>query len=159
MSRLLPAISFRDPLNSPNVIHVEWKGGMAFEGRGPSGNAFMMDGIPEIGGHNLGPSPVEALTSALAACSGIDILTILEKKRQKVTAYRLEVDYDRDPIESGWPRPLKAIRLRHFISGENLDPAAVARAVELSDEKYCTVAATLRLGATVETEWFVVDGS
>lgn len=138
------------------MINVEWKGGMAFEGMGPSGNAFTMDAMPEVGGHNLGPSPVETLTASLAACSGIDVLSILEKKRQKVTAYRLEVDYDRDPVESGWPRPLKAIRLRHIISGENLDPAAVARAIELSDEKYCTVAATLRLGAPIATTWELV---
>lgn len=128
---------------------------MAFEGKGPSGNAFIMDGIPEVGGHNLGPTPVEALAASLAACSGIDVLSILEKKRQKVTAYRLEVEYDRDPIESGWPRPLKAIRLRHFLKGVNLDPDAVARAVELSDEKYCTAAATLRAGVPIETKWTI----
>ncbi|RYG43071.1 OsmC family peroxiredoxin [bacterium] len=137
------------------MIHIEWKGGMAFEGKGPSGVAFTMDGIPEVGGKDLGPTPVEALAAALAACSGIDVLSILEKKRQIVTGYRMEVEYDRDPIESGWPRPLKSIRLRHFLSGDNLDPASVERAIELSDEKYCTVAATLRNGAPIETKWTI----
>jgi putative redox protein len=135
---------------------VRWKGGMAFEAEPPSGVKFTMDAHPEFGGEGQGPTPVEVLVSALAACSGIDVVSILEKKRQRVTEYAIEVEYDRDPPESGWPRPLKAIRVRHIVKGENLDPAAVARAVELSDEKYCTVASTLRVGVPITTTWEAV---
>ena len=116
-----------------------------------------MDAIPEVGGKELGPTPVEALVGSVAACSGIDVLSILEKKKQKVESYRMEVVYHRDPPGSEWPRPVKSMVIRHFIKGENLDPGAVDRSVKLSDEKYCTVIATLRIPVEVHSEWKIED--
>ncbi len=127
---------------------------MAFESQPPSGNGFTMDSHPEFGGTNLGPTPVEALLSALAACAAIDVLSILEKKKQVVTAYSIEIDGDRGP-EGTWPRPFTHIRVKHIVTGDNVDPAAVARAVQLSDEKYCTVISTLRSGPEIEMTYEV----
>ena len=81
-----------------------------------------------------------------------DVLDILHKKRQIVTSYRVEVDGDRPP-PGEYPRPFSAIRVRHIVSGENLDPIAVARAVELSDTKYCTVITTIRGTPEVTSTW------
>jgi len=128
---------------------------MAFESTGPSGVSFTMDAIPEVGGKDLGPTPVEALVGSVAACSGIDVMSILEKKKQKVESYRIEVEYHREPPGSEWPRPVKSMVVRHIIRGENLDPAAVERSVQLSDEKYCTVIASLRIPVEVRSEWKV----
>lgn len=136
------------------MLTVNWKGNMAFEADPPSGNRFILDAHPDFGGQNLGPSPVEALLASIAACSAMDVLSILQKKKQDVTAYRIEVEGDR--IAPGeWPRPFTAIRVRHIVSGNNVDPAAVERAVQLSDEKYCSVMATVREGAQIQSEWTI----
>lgn len=127
---------------------------MAFEASPPSGNRFVMDAYADSGGSNLGPTPVEALLSSAAGCTAMDVISILRKKQQTITGYRIEIEWDRGP-EGVYPRPVTAIRMTHFVSGENVDPAAVSRAVQLSDEKYCTVVATLRVGATVSSEWVI----
>jgi len=134
------------------MIDVTWKGGMAFEADVPSGNGFTMDATVESGGQNLGPSPVEALLSSVAACSAMDVVSILEKKRQVVTDYHIEVEWTRPP-QGQFPRPVLSIVVRHVLKGENLDPRAVAKAVELSDKKYCSVIATLRKCPPVVSEF------
>lgn len=133
---------------------VEWKGGMVFESTPPSGNRLVIDISVEEGGSNTGPSPVEALLSAIASCSAVDVVMILQKKKQIVTSYRVEIDGERGPV-GVYPRPFTSIVVRHIVSGENLDPAAVARAVSLSDDKYCTVLATIRSSPSVTSDWVI----
>lgn len=137
-------------------VSVEWKGQMAFEATPPSGNKWHMDAYPEAGGQGLGPTPLEAFLGSVAACTAMDVVNILAKKKQVVTSYRIEVEGDRPPLESGWPRPYTELRVKHILSGDNLDPEAVARAVELSDEKYCSVAATLRQSPPIKTVFEIV---
>lgn len=138
------------------MVTVNWLDGQAFEAEPPSGNRFLMDAYPKDGEGSRGPTPVETLLAAIGGCSAIDVLSILEKKRQKVTAYRVEVDGQRTP-EGEYPRPFASIVVRHIVTGENLDPLAVERAVELSDQKYCSVIATLRTGPTVTSEYVIED--
>ncbi|MFN3684867.1 MAG: OsmC family protein [Fimbriimonadaceae bacterium] len=138
------------------MVRVDWKGNMAFEATPPSGVKFVMDAYPESGGSNLGPTPLEAMLSSLAACSAMDVISILRKKKQNVTSYRVEVEGERGP-EGQYPRPYLSLTVRHIVKGENLDPAAVARAVELSDTKYCTVISTLRAAPKVESVWQIED--
>lgn len=131
---------------------VKWVDGTAFEGVTETGGRMEFDGSPDHSGR--GQSPMEALLCSLAACTAIDVISILKKKQQVVTAYRLEVTGERQP--SGvWPRPFTKITVRHLLKGVNLDPLAVARAVQLSDEKYCSVSATLREGPELASEWAV----
>lgn len=127
---------------------------MVFESTPPSGNRLVMDISVEEGGTNTGPTPVEALLSAIAGCSAVDVVMILQKKKQILTSYRVEIDGERGPI-GVYPRPFVSVTMRHIVSGENLDPAAVARAVQLSDEKYCTVLATVRSAPAVTSEWAI----
>lgn len=140
------------------MITVHWKGGLAFESRPPSGATLALDALPDSGGQGLGPTPVEALLISAAACSGMDVVSILAKKRQNVTSYRIEVEWQRAP-EGEWPRPILGLILRHIVAGENLDPAAVARAVELSDVKYCTVVSTLRSAPAVSSEYHIEENT
>lgn len=133
-------------------MRVIWKGGMAFEACGDSGIPFTMDSTIEFGGQREGPTPVEALLGAAAACSAMDVISILKKKKQEVTSYRIEVTGIRAP-EGSFPRPFESITVRHVLSGPNLDEAAVARSVQLSDEKYCTVIATLRAAPEVKSTY------
>jgi putative redox protein len=138
------------------MVRLEWKGGMTFEAEPPSGNKIFLSGGEDGDPSRKGPKPLETLLIALAGCTAMDVISILEKKRQKVTAYRVEVEGDRPP-EGTWPRPYVALRVRHVLSGENLDKDAVARAVELSDTKYCSVTATLRTSPEVTSEWVVEE--
>ncbi|MCW5943578.1 MAG: OsmC family protein [Fimbriimonadaceae bacterium] len=134
---------------------VDWRGEAVFEAKPPSGATLRMDTHPDFGGSE-GPTPMETLLAAAAACSGIDVVDILRKKRQKVTAYRIEVEAERTE-EGVYPRPFRKVVLRHVLSGDDLDPDAVAQAVRLSDEKYCSVVATLRMAPSVESEWTVAE--
>jgi putative redox protein len=136
------------------MVQVDWKGDMVFEATPPSGRVLVFDAYPEDGLETRGPTPIEAFLSSLAACTAMDVISILKKKRQEVASYRVEIEGDREPPGT-WPRPFRSITVRHIVSGPNLDPVAVSRAVELSDEKYCSVSATLREGPQIQTEWRV----
>lgn len=124
---------------------------MVFDAEVPSGSGFTMDAYPEEGHQTKGPTPVEALLSSIAACSAMDVVNLLEKKRQKVESYRVEVEGDRVPPGT-FPRPFLSIRVKHIVKGD-VDPEAMARAIELTDEKYCSVIATLRQAPKVESVW------
>jgi putative redox protein len=134
------------------MVTVNWKGGMAFESAPPSGSGFVMDAHPDYGGQGLGPSPVEAFLSAVAACSAMDVIAVMQKKRQEVTSYRIEIDGERT-TPGEFPRPFTSIVVRHILTGKDLDEAAVQKAVELSDQKYCSVIATLRQCPAIGSEW------
>jgi putative redox protein len=133
---------------------VEWDGEMGFVAHPPSGFVFTMDSDAEFGGKGKGPMPMETLLCALAACTGMDVISILKKKRQTVTSYRIEVQGERPP-QGQWPRPFTLIVVKHYVEGPNLDEEAVKRAVELSDEKYCSVSASLRSSVEIRSEWVV----
>lgn len=125
---------------------------MGFEAIVPSGGRLSFDTYADEGGDG-GPTPIEGLVASLAACSAMDVVSILQKMRQPVEGYRVEVEWERSP-QGEWPRPVVSIRVRHVLKGE-LDPAAVEKAVRLSDEKYCGVTATLRQPPRLETVWEV----
>lgn len=130
---------------------IDWKGKMVFEATPPTGNCFTMDAYPEVGGQNLGPTPLEAFIGGAAACSAMDVIHILKLKRQDVETYRIEVDGERD--EKGpYPRPYRTLRIRHIITGM-VDEAVLREAVRESDARFCTAIATLRFGPTVTSEY------
>jgi len=135
-------------------INLQWDGKMGFAGDAPSGARIVLDAHPESGGSGTGPTPVEALLASVAACSAMDVISILQKKRQEVTSYTVEVEHERAP-EGEWPRPITKFSIRHIVTGPNVDPEAVARSIQLSDEKYCTVMATLRLSPPIESTFEV----
>jgi len=133
-------------------MQLKWEGGMTFAAQTPSGGVARFQTAPETPGGNQHPTPVEALAAAIAACAAIDVVAILEKQRQSIDQYHVEIEYDRVP-KGTFPRPITAVRLRHVLSGPDLNSAFVERAVRLSDEKYCSVAATLRAGATISSDF------
>ncbi|MGI8922937.1 MAG: OsmC family protein [Fimbriimonadales bacterium] len=129
---------------------LAWAGGLRFDAEPPSGFSFSFDSVED--GEPAGPSPMETLLVSLAACTAMDVISILEKKRQKVTSYKVRISGDRPPAGE-WPRPFERIMIKHIVGGEDIDPAAVERAIELSDGKYCSVAATLRHKPEVVNDW------
>jgi putative redox protein len=123
--------------------------GLRFRGEDDAGRSILLDS----GEGAVAPSPVVALLLALGGCSGMDVIGILRKKRQRVTAYAIELIGQR---REEHPRGFTAIEVVHHLEGEGLDPQAIADAIELSDTKYCSVHATLVPGVTV-TSRFVID--
>jgi putative redox protein len=120
---------------------VTWKGGMGFTGYVPSGHEVPMDTFENVGGKNSAPRPIELLLASLGGCTGMDIITILGKMRKQVTALDIEVEADQ---ATDYPRKLTAVTITYVVKGKDLDEGSVRRAIELSEEKYCSVGASLR---------------
>jgi putative redox protein len=117
---------------------VEYAGNDFFVATTPSGHALVLDSKGE---RSAAPGPLELLLVALGGCTAVDVVSILEKKRQKVTKYHVEVRGER---REEHPRSFHRMEVRHIVTGHAIDPEAVRRAIELSTDKYCSVAATLR---------------
>ena len=125
---------------------VTWLDGRAFVGESGSGHAVVMDGPPDGGGRNIGVRPMEMLLIGVGGCSAYDVVSILEKSRQKVSDCRVELSAERaDAI----PAVFTKIHLHFIVSGTDLDPRQVERAVKLSADKYCSASIMLR-GAGVD---------
>ena len=97
---------------------------------------------------------MEMLLTAVGACTAVDVVSILEKKRQNVTDYRVEVTGERREEN---PRAWVKMHVHHIVYGRNVSEQAVAQAVELSDAKYCSVAATLRPTAEITTSFEIIE--
>ncbi len=123
-------------------------GDYGFEVKDAYGQSVNIDNSPEHGGDNFGVRPMQMLLMALAGCSGMDVISILKKQRQTVTGYKTIVHGEREAgVE---PSLWKFIELEFIIEG-NVDEGKAQRAVELSINKYCSVAETLRkAGATIQ---------
>ncbi len=123
------------------------------ESENETGNRITMDASPEIGGQNSGPRPMEMLIMGLAGCSSIDVLMILEKQKVKVIDYSVEVDADREKVDHA--NLFKKIHMRFKLQGNVLNDQ-LKRAIDLSLEKYCSVAKTLEKTATITYEFEVI---
>jgi len=130
---------------------VQYAGDDFFIGTPPSGHAQVMD---SKGDRRAAPTPVEMLLVSVAACTAMDVQSVLEKKRQDVTAYNVEVTGTR---AEDHPRKFTAFHVHHIVHGRNVSEKAVADAVELSDMKYCSVAATVRPTATITTSFEIIN--
>ena len=121
-----------------HAIRLRWTQDMQFVGTDARGHSLVLDSSSQ--GENSGHSPMELLLFGLAGCMGMDVISILKKKQQKVAQFELRVGGDRRPDH---PRAWTRMHVELVVRGQQIDPAAVARAVELSETKYCSVSATL----------------
>jgi putative redox protein len=124
-----------------------------FVGVTPSGHAQTIETDSQ---RHSAASPMELLLLALGGCTGVDVISILRKKRQHVTGYRIEVHGDR---REEFPRAYTKLYVKHIVTGRSVSEQAVASAIELSDQKYCSVAATLRGTAEVVTSYEIIEAS
>ncbi len=122
---------------------------MSFEGTGPSGLTLPMDTSSQFGGDDNGFRPMELLLIGLAGCTGMDVISILKKKRQDVTAFEVRVQGER---AEDHPKVFTHIVVEYVVTGRDLDPVAVERAVELSSTKYCSAEAMLDKVAKIENK-------
>ena len=134
--------------------HIRWLDGMAFEAESGSGHRLTVDGPPDIGGRDLGPRPMELLLQGLGSCSAVDVVHILQRGRHPVAGCEVDVEAERAETP---PKVFTAIHLHFRVRGEGLKAAAVARAVQLSAEKYCSASLMLAKACAVTHSHEVVE--
>ncbi|SHF10704.1 putative redox protein [Seinonella peptonophila] len=117
-------------------VEIKWNGNMQFETQTPSGHAFILDTGTDLGGQETGPRPTEVLLSAVGTCSGIDVVDILKKMRYTIDRFSIEVVGER---AEDHPKRFTQMQLTYHLEGE-IPVEKVRRAVQLSQEKYCSVA-------------------
>jgi putative redox protein len=120
-------------------------------GISPGGHAQRLDTDHERGS---AATPLELLLIALGGCTAYDVIAILEKKRERITDYRVEVSGER---RDDYPRSFRILNVHHVITGRGVSSAAVAKAIELSETKYCSVAATLRPAAEIVSSFEIIE--
>ncbi|MBX3641941.1 MAG: OsmC family protein [Rubrivivax sp.] len=135
---------------------VRWQAdaGMAFVAETGSGHLLTMDGAPDGGGRNLAPRPMETVLAGTGGCTAYDVVLILKRGRQQVTGCSVKIDADRAQTD---PKVFTRIHMHFTVSGKALQPAAVARAIQLSHEKYCSASAMLAKTAAMTTGFEIVE--
>ena len=122
---------------------ITWNDGVSFVATSGTGHKITMDGPPDHGGRDLGPRPMELLLMGMGGCTSYDVLTILKKSRQDVTACEAVLKAERaDAV----PAVFTKIHVHFVVTGHALEEAQVRRAVELSAEKYCSASIMLQAG-------------
>lgn len=130
---------------------VRFAGDELFIGTTPSGHSVVFDTNSQ---RSLAPSPVEILLVALGSCTAVDVIGILQKKRQKVSSYSVEVSGER---REDYPRSYTSMKVHHILIGSNLSEKAVSQAIELSETKYCSVADTLRPKVEIQSTFEIIE--
>lgn len=139
-------MSLKDPKAT-----VHFAGNDLFIGITPSNHALTLDTNHE---RDSAPSPVELLLVALGSCTATDVIGILQKKREDVKAYRVEVHGER---RDDHPRSYSRMEVHHIVTGRNISEKSVSQAIELSETKYCSVAATLRPTAEIVSSFEIIE--
>jgi len=134
---------------------IDWvaASGMAFVAETGSGHLIAMDGAPDGGGRNLAPRPMETVLAGTGGCTAYDVVLILKRGRHDVTGCRVKVSAERAPVD---PKVFTRIHMHFTVIGHNLSAEAVARAVALSHEKYCSASIMLAKTAAITTSHEVV---
>ncbi len=127
---------------------------MQFVGTADSGHAVIMDAPPSVGGNNSGAKPSELLLMGLGGCSGMDVISILRKKKQDVTNFEMNVDGE---TAESHPRSFTGIHIEYVITGRNISEEAVKRAIDLSIGNYCMVGNTINKNAKITHSYKIIQ--
>lgn len=132
---------------------VKWVEEVTFLGEAASGHAVVMDGPPESGGRNLGVRPMEMLLLGMGGCTAFDVVMILKKARQEITDCVVEMEAERAATD---PKVFTRIHVHFVVTGNGLLDKQVARAVELSAEKYCSASIMLSKSVDITHSYKIV---
>jgi len=136
-------------------VKVKYIDGLQFVGEAESGHAVVMDGEQEYGGKNTAVRPTELLLVGLGGCSGMDVVSVLKKKKQDIRGLEIHIKGKRAEEH---PKKFTAIDIEFVVTGRSISEEAVKRAVNLSMEKYCSVKATIEGCATITFSYRIVEG-
>ncbi|MCX8095744.1 MAG: OsmC family protein [Caldisericia bacterium] len=135
-------------------FELNWIEKMRFEGETHSKHKITLDASEEVGGENKGPRPMELFIVGLMGCTAMDVISILTKMRKNVKSLKIEVDAEK---EENHPKVWTQINLKYILRGDDLDDKSVSTAIELSQEKYCSAAATFqRSGAKINYSFEII---
>jgi len=134
---------------------VRWKGNLSFTGTADSGFEVPLGTLPAVGGDDDGFRPLELMALSLAGCTAMDVISILQKKRQQVTDYRVDIQADR---AGEHPKVFTEALLEYHLAGDDLDEQAVIRSIELSATKYCPAQAMLGEIIPLTLQYFIYQG-
>jgi len=132
---------------------MKWAGGMKFQATSTWGYTIVTDAGKKAGGDEAGYKPTELLLYGIASCTGVDVVRILEKQRQKLTSLEIEVIAHQG---DDYPKPFHTIEVKYIAKGKNLDEKKLAQAIELSEDKYCVVSQTVKFPGKVVTSYEVL---
>ncbi len=135
---------------------VIWQQGLTFTGTADSGFSVPLGADPGVGGADDGFRPLELMAVSLAGCTAMDVISILKKKRQDVTAFEVRVHAERAQEH---PRVFTQIKVEYLVTGRHVDPAAVERAMELSKTTYCPAQAMLAKVAEIELGYQIIEAA
>ncbi len=138
------------------TVHTRLTDGMQFSAEAGSGHTVLLDAAEHGGGHGTGFLPMEMLLVGLSGCTGMDVISILRKKRQQVTGYEVLVRGER---AEDHPMVYTDITVEHVVTGYNVSPEAVARAIELSRTTYCGAGAMLGKTARLIHTYRIVEAA
>ena len=113
---------------------VTWSKRLSFIGEADTGFSLPIGANPQVGGDNDGFRPMELIAIGIAGCTAMDVISVLQKKRQNVTAFEVQLHSQQ---AQDYPRVFTQIEIEYLISGDDIDETAVQRAIELSENKYC----------------------
>ncbi|HLW05755.1 MAG TPA: OsmC family protein [Azoarcus sp.] len=133
---------------------VKWLDGVSFVAETGSGHLVTMDGAPDAGGRNLAPRPMEMMLAGAGGCSAFDVVLILQRSRQEVTDCRVKLVAERAESD---PKVFTKIGFHYTVSGRNLKPNIVERAIHLTADKYCSASVMLGKTAKIEHTWEIVE--
>jgi putative redox protein len=127
---------------------------MSFVGESGSGHSVVMDGAPDAGGRNLGVRPLEMLLLGLGGCTSFDVVSILRKSRQHLVDCEVEIEAER---AESIPKVFTKIHLHFIVTGRDLDQSKVAKAIDLSADKYCSASRMLEKTAAITHDFEIVN--
>ena len=142
-------------MNSIKKMVLEWKTNYQLEARNEKGLSVKFDAPIAHGGNETSLSPMEYVLASLAACSSFHVLRILNKMRQEISNYTVEAIAERK--EDSPPRVFTRIHLQYIVKGQKIDPEAVKKAIQLSEEKYCSVGGMLKETVEITSSYYVVE--
>jgi putative redox protein len=133
---------------------LNWKGKMSFEGVSDSGFVQKMDSDEAAGGNDSAARPMEFIVLGLAGCTGMDVISILQKKKQAITDFQVQIHAQRADEH---PKVISNAVIEYLVSGRDVDEAAVLRAIELSAERYCPAQAMLGKSFQIQLVYKIFD--
>ncbi len=135
-------------------VRVKWMEQASFQGETEGGHAVLMDGPEAAGGRNLGPRPMEMLLLGTGGCTNFDVVSILKKSRQAVSDCYVELDAERAETD---PKVFTKIHMHFVVTGKNIKPEVVEKAIKLSAEKYCSASIMLGASAAITHDFEVIQ--
>ena len=133
---------------------VNWQDGMKFTGLGPSGFPIQMDAESSLGGNDSGVRPMEMVALGLIGCQAMDVVSVLQKKRQQVPGFEVKFDGPRSPE---YPKVFTRAEITFIVTGKQVSEDAVVRCIELAATKYCPASAMLEQAFPMDLKYEIYE--